>query len=63
MPKTMPKKDIQKKLEEEYQRFIEFGQLLDRQTRKYLVQYLQNLLGHADFSIPEEFIFILVELV
>ena len=54
MPKTMPKKDIQKKLEEEYQRFIEFGQLLDRQTRKYLVQYLQNLLGHADFSIPEE---------
>lgn len=50
----MSKKDLQKKLEEEYQRFIEFGQLLDRQTRKYLVQYLQSLLGHADFSIPEQ---------
>ncbi|HKK74167.1 MAG TPA: VWA domain-containing protein [Saprospiraceae bacterium] len=50
----MSKRDLQKKLEEEYQRFIEFGQLLDRQTRKYLVQYLQNLLGHADFSVPDE---------
>jgi uncharacterized protein with von Willebrand factor type A (vWA) domain len=50
----MPSKAIQQKLEEEYQRFIEFGQLLDRQTRKYLVQYLQNLLGYAGFSIPEE---------
>ena len=50
----MIKQEIQKKLEAEYQRFIEFGQLLDRQTRKYLVQYLQNQLGHADFSVPEE---------
>ena len=50
----MAQKSTLKKLEEEYQRFIEFGQLLDRQTRKYLVQYLQNLLGHADFTIPEE---------
>ena len=47
-------KGLQEKLDQEYQRFIEFGQLLDRQTRKYLVQYLQNLLGHADFSVPEE---------
>ena len=47
-------KDLQHKLEEEYQRFIEFGQLLDRQTRKYLVQYLQNKLGHADFQVPED---------
>ncbi|GAB5552327.1 MAG: hypothetical protein Sapg2KO_19180 [Saprospiraceae bacterium] len=50
----MIKQELQKKLDAEYQRFIEFGQLLDRQTRKYLVQYLQNQLGHADFSIPEE---------
>ncbi|MEM0994274.1 MAG: VWA domain-containing protein [Bacteroidota bacterium] len=34
--------DQQQLLEQEYERFIEFGQLLDRQTRKYLVQYLQQ---------------------
>ena len=28
-------------LEQEYQRFIEFGQLLDRRTRRYLVEYLR----------------------
>jgi uncharacterized protein YllA (UPF0747 family) len=50
----MINQELQKKLAAEYQRFIEFGQLLDRQTRKYLVQYLQNQLGHADFSVPEE---------
>ena len=50
----MKNKGLQNKLEEEYQRFIEFGQLLDRQTRKYLVQYLQNQLGHADFQVPDD---------
>lgn len=50
----MARKDLEKKLTEEYQRFIEFGQLLDRQTRKYLVQYLQNLLGQADFTVPDD---------
>lgn len=28
-------------LEQEYARFVEFGQLLDRRTRRYLVEYLQ----------------------
>ncbi len=29
-------------LEQEYHRFIEFGQLLDRATRRYLVEYLRS---------------------
>ena len=29
-------------LEQEYNRFIEFGQLLDRRTRRYLVEYLRG---------------------
>lgn len=48
-----PQQDINKQIEEEYQRFIEFGELLDRQTRKYLVQYLQNKLEPDAFVIPE----------
>ncbi len=32
-------------LQEEFDRFIEFGTLLDRKTRKYLVQYLKRKLG------------------
>ncbi|THH41154.1 VWA domain-containing protein [Neolewinella litorea] len=32
-------------LEAEYQRFIEFGQLLDRRTRRYLVEYLKSKLS------------------
>ncbi|MEM9887906.1 MAG: VWA domain-containing protein [Bacteroidota bacterium] len=41
--------DQQQLLEQEYDRFIEFGQLLDRQTRKYLVQYLKHKIeGEAE---------------
>lgn len=40
-------------LEQEYERFIEFGNLLDRATRKYLVQYLQNQLAPGTYAIPE----------
>lgn len=55
MPEQLiPQTTIADKLEQEYQRFIEFGQLLDRQTRKYLVQYLQNQLEAGRFSVPEE---------
>lgn len=32
-------------LEQEYQRFIEFGNLLDRRTRRYLVEYLRTKLS------------------
>lgn len=30
------------RLRQEYDRFVEFGNLLDRKTRKYLVEYLQS---------------------
>lgn len=33
------------KIQEEYQRFIEFGNVLDRKTRRYFVAYLQDQLG------------------
>jgi uncharacterized protein with von Willebrand factor type A (vWA) domain len=48
-----PQQDINHQIQEEYQRFIEFGELLDRQTRKYLVQYLQNKLEPEAFVIPQ----------
>ena len=35
---------INQSLREEFQRFIEFGGILDRQTRKYLVRYLASWL-------------------
>lgn len=55
MPESpIPQTTIADKLEQEYERFIEFGQLLDRQTRKYLVQYLQNQLEPGRYSVPEE---------
>lgn len=46
-------KNITQQIQEEYQRFIEFGELLDRQTRKYLVQYLQNKLEPDAYVVPE----------
>jgi uncharacterized protein with von Willebrand factor type A (vWA) domain len=49
----MAKQDLQDRLEQEYQRFIEFGQLLDRKMRKYLVQYLQNKLEPERHLLPE----------
>ncbi|TXB61891.1 VWA domain-containing protein [Phaeodactylibacter luteus] len=49
----MAKTDIQEQLEQEYQRFIEFGGLLDRQMRRYLVHYLQNLIAPGRHTIPE----------
>ena len=55
MPEApIPQTTIADKLEQEYERFIEFGQLLDRQTRKYLVQYLQNQLEPGRYRVPEE---------
>lgn len=40
-------------LEEEYQRFIEFGTLLDRPMRRYLVHYLQHTLDPTAPPPPE----------
>ena len=45
--------DIHKELEEEYIRFIEFGGLLDRKMRRYLVQYLQNKFDPDRHIVPE----------
>ncbi len=41
------------RLQEEFDRFIEFGNLLDRQSRKYLVQYLQSQITDQAFELPE----------
>jgi uncharacterized protein with von Willebrand factor type A (vWA) domain len=46
-------REISERLEQEYQRFIEFGSLLDRKMRKYLVQYLQEKLQPNRYAIPE----------
>lgn len=47
------RKEVDQKLQEEYDRFVEFGNLLDRTTRKYLVQYLQNQLDPDRYALPE----------
>lgn len=46
-------KEMSPKLEEAFARFIEFGTLLDKQTRKYLVRYLQQTL-YPDWLIEED---------
>lgn len=41
-------------LQQEYERFVEFGQLLDRKMRRYLVQYLRaRLAPDAPMELPE----------
>lgn len=47
------KPETEKLLREEYERFVEFGRLLDRKMRKYLVRYLQNQLEPGSFEVPE----------
>jgi len=45
--------NLDKELKEEYTRFVEFGGLLDKQMRRYIVQYLQNKFEPEHFVIPE----------
>jgi uncharacterized protein with von Willebrand factor type A (vWA) domain len=45
--------DISQQLQEEYERFVAFGNLLDRPSRKYLVQYLQHQLSPDAYAVPE----------
>lgn len=45
--------ELEQQLHREYERFIEFGTLLDRKMRKYLVQYLQNQLDPGRHVLPE----------
>ncbi|MEO0627254.1 MAG: hypothetical protein AAFY91_09715, partial [Bacteroidota bacterium] len=46
-------RDLEKELEQEYERFIEFGGLLDKRMRTYLVQYLRNKFQPDRYLIPE----------
>ena len=43
----------EEKLQEEFERFIQFGSELDTTTRKYLVQYLKQLLHLGGPQPPE----------
>ncbi|MEL6390626.1 MAG: hypothetical protein AAFQ02_10710, partial [Bacteroidota bacterium] len=45
--------EMEQELASEYERFIEFGQLLDKQMRTYLVYYLQNKFDPNLHLIPE----------
>lgn len=45
--------ELEQELEQEYQRFIEFGNLLDQKMRRYLVQYLQNKFEPEKHLVPE----------
>ncbi len=44
---------ISEELKEEFDRFVEFGTLLDRTTRRYLVQYLQTKLDPRTSPPPQ----------
>jgi uncharacterized protein with von Willebrand factor type A (vWA) domain len=41
-------------LQREYDRFIEFGQLLNKQMRRYLVAYLKNQLNPQEEPLPRD---------
>ena len=45
--------DLDRKLREEYDRFIEFGNLLDRRSRRYLVQYFKHRLDDEAYESPD----------
>lgn len=49
----MTENDIEKELEQEYTRFIEFGHLLDKRMRTYIIQYIQNKFNPKRYIIPE----------
>ena len=44
---------IEEKIEQEFQRFIAFGNILDHKMRQYLIQYLQNKLNPNQNILPE----------
>ncbi len=46
-------KDLEKELEQEYKRFIEFGNLLDKKMRTYIIQYIQNKFDPDKNIIPD----------
>ncbi len=44
--------NLEKELQQEYNRFIEFGNLLDKRMRTYIVQYIQNKFEPDRHIIP-----------
>ncbi len=46
-------KETNQLIQEEYHRFIEFGNLLDRRSRRYLVEYFKHKLEGARYQTPE----------
>jgi len=46
-------KDIRQNIAEEYERFIEFGNLLDRKSRRYLVEYFRHKLEDTAYQPPD----------
>ena len=49
----MEHQDIEAELKQEFTRFIEFGNLLDRKMRIYLIQYLQNKFNRQTPTFPD----------
>jgi uncharacterized protein with von Willebrand factor type A (vWA) domain len=49
----MTSQELEKELEQEYERFVEFGGLLDQRMRRYLVQYLQNKFEPERHVVPD----------
>ena len=45
-------KDIEQNITEEYERFIEFGNLLDRKSRRYLVEYFRHKIDQTSYQPP-----------
>lgn len=45
-------KETNQLIQEEYERFIEFGNLLDRRSRRYLVEYFKHKLEGAKYETP-----------
>ena len=46
-------KEIRQTIAEEYERFIEFGNLLDRKSRRYLVEYFRHKLENTTYQPPD----------
>ena len=44
---------VTEELEQEYQRFVEFGNLLDQRTRRYVVEYLRSLVSGIPYEGEE----------
>ncbi len=53
MSKHFGSSAIEEELKDEYDRFIEFGNLLDRKMRQYIIQYIQRKFNPEAHLLPE----------